>query len=97
MALTAVQQNVASEMQTLASDILSIKNRLAVTVVMFLAEGMAQVVEADLQALPEFAHVTVVELVAAKGALNDINVSVGEYVVGSNATKLMRIVRGVPK
>jgi hypothetical protein len=96
-ALIPVQQNIATEIQTLAQDILVIKNRLAISVAMFGAEGMASLADADLQALPEFAHVTVQELTAAKNALDAINTAVGEYVAGTNATKLMRVVLRVPK
>ena len=97
MALQNVQQNVASEMQSLAEELLVIKNRLAICVAMYAAEGMAAVVEADLQALPEFAHVAVTELTAAKNALDSINTAMGEYVAGTATTKLMRIIRRVPK
>jgi hypothetical protein len=74
-----------------------LKNRVAVAVAMFPAENMGQITDADLQAYPEFAHVTVQELTAAKNALDAINTAIGEYVAGSNATKLMRVVRRVPK
>ena len=97
MALQAVQQNLASEIQTLASEIIAIKNRLSVVVAMYAAENMAAIVDADLQSLPEFAHVTVAELTAAKNALDAINTTIGEYVAGTNAVKLMRIVRSVPR
>ena len=96
-ALLPVQQNVASEMQSLAEDILVIKNRIAVAVAMYGAEGMTTLADVDLQALSTFAHVTVAELTAAKNALDAINTEIGEYVAGTNATKLMRIALRVPK
>ena len=58
---------------------------------------MATIVESDLQSLPEFAHVTVAELTAAKNAIDAINTTIGEYTAGTNAVKLMRIVRSVPR
>jgi len=92
-----VQKNVASEIQALALDILKIKNRLAVAVAMYAAEGMATLTDADYAELSELAHVTVAEMTAAKNALDAINTSIGEYTVGTNATKLMRVVNVVPR
>lgn len=97
MAMQNVQKNVASEMQAIASQILGIKNRLSVVVAMYSAEGMAQLTDADLKELTEFAHVTIGEMTAAKNALDAINVAIGDYAAGTNATKLMRVVNGVPK
>ncbi len=97
MAMTNVQKNIASEVQALASDLLRIKNRLAVAVAMYASEGMAQLADADYAELPEFAHVTVAEMTAAKNALNDINTALGEYAAGTAVTRLMRVVNKVPK
>lgn len=92
-----VQKNVASEMQALATDLLKIKNRLAVAVAMYASEGMASLTDADYADLSELAHVTVAEMTAAKNALNEINTALGEYTTGTAATRLMRVVNVVPK
>lgn len=92
-----VQKNVASEIQALASDMLRIKNRLAVAVAMYASEGMASLTDADYAELPELAHVTVTEMTAAKNALNEINTALGEYTTGTAAIRLMRVVNVVPK
>jgi len=92
-----VQKNVASEIQALATDLLKIKNRLAVVVAMYASEGMASLTDADYAELAELAHVTVAEMTAAKNALNEINTALGEYTVGTAATRLMRVVNVVPK
>jgi len=92
-----VQKNVASEIQTLATDMLKIKNRLAVAVAMYASEGMASLTDADYAELAELAHVTVAEMTAAKNALNETNTALGEYTVGTAATRLMRVVNVVPK
>lgn len=97
MAMLNVQKNVASEMQELAEQTIALKNRYAVAVAMFNAEGMSSLTDADLQTLPELAHVTILELTAAKNALDAINTAIGDYSAGTNATKLMRIVRVIPK
>lgn len=92
-----VQKNVASEIQTLAGDMLRIKTRLAVAVAMYASENMASLTDADYAELAELAHVTVAEMTAAKNALNEINTALGEYTTGTAATKLMRVVNVVPK
>jgi len=92
-----VQKNVASEIQTLASDMLKIKPRLALAVAMYASEGMATLTDADYAELAELAHVTVAEMTAAKNALNEINTALGEYTTGTAATRLMRVVNVVPK
>ena len=92
-----VQKNVASEMQAIATDILRLKNRLAVVVAMYGAESMATLTDADYAELSELAHCTVAEMNAARAALNDINTALGEYVAGTAVTRLMRIVNVVPR
>jgi hypothetical protein len=91
-----VQQNILTEMQTIGRQMLALKNRLTVIVAMYQAENMSTLTDADIQVLPDFAHVTAQELTAAKNALEAINIAVGEYAAGTNATKLMRIVDQVP-
>lgn len=97
MAMLNVQKNVASEIQSLAADMLKIKNRLAVAVAMYASEGMGSLTDADYAELPELAHVTVGEMTAAKNALNEINTALGEYTPGTAAIRLMRVVNVVPK
>jgi len=92
-----VQKNVASEMQAIAADVLRLKNRLAVVIAMYQAEGMAGLADADYSELSEFAHVTVTEMTAARNALNEVNTALGEYAAGTAVTRLMRIVNVVPK
>jgi hypothetical protein len=92
-----VQKNVASEMQAIAADVLRLKNRLAVVISMYQAEGMATLTDADYAELAEFAHVTVTEMSAARNALSEMNTALGEYAAGTAATRLMRIVNAVPK
>ena len=97
MSMNNVQKNVASAIQDLAEELLATKNRLAIVVAMYAAEGMTSLTDGDLQELAEFAHVTVAELTAAKNALGEVNTALGEYVAGTAATRLMRVARIVPK
>jgi hypothetical protein len=57
---------------------------------------MASLTDADYLAMPDFAHITVVEMTAAKNALDAINTAIGEYATGTAAQKLARIVSRVP-
>jgi hypothetical protein len=97
MAMQNVQKNLAARMQTLAIDLIAIKTSLAVTIAMYAAENMATLTDADYAELAEFAHVTVAEMTAAKNALSEANVTLGEFVPGSVVTRLMRIINVVPK
>jgi hypothetical protein len=96
MSTTIVQKNILVEMQQIATEQLSLKNRLAAVVAMWSAENMAALTDQDLLDLPEFAHVTAQELVAAKNGMDAISTAIGEYAAGTPATKLLRIVRTVP-
>jgi len=84
-------------MQSLAVDLIAIKTGLSVTIAMYAAENMATLTDADYQELAEFAHVTVAEMTAARNALSEANVTLGEFVPGSVVTRLMRIINVVPK
>lgn len=95
--LMNVQKNIATELQQISVELLIIKNRLAIVGKMYATENMAQLADADLQALPEFAHVTIAELNGANNAVEAINTAMGEYIAGTNTTKLMKIVPVVPK
>ena len=97
MAMQNVQMNVAVEVQDLASEFLKLKNRLAVVIAMYAAEGMANLTDADYAALGEFQHVTVGEMTGAKNALSEINVAMGEYAVGTAVTRLMKVIKAVPR
>jgi hypothetical protein len=55
------------------------------------------VADVDIQAITGFAHVTASELQAAKGALDTLATTIGEYTAGTPATKLIKIVPNIPK
>src|SRR3990172_8015081 len=96
MALTTVQINLADAMQQTAQTLLSEQGKMKAITAMWVTEGMNSLTDADLQALASFAHVTVVELTAAKNAMDAVITTIGEYAAGTNATKLVRIVGNVP-
>jgi hypothetical protein len=96
MSTTVVQKNVLVEMQQIAQQQLVLKNRLAAVVAMWSSESMNTITDDDLRELPEFEHVTSVELTAAKNGMDAIATAIGEYATGTAATKLLRIVSSVP-
>ena len=96
MALTNVQKNVLDEMQTLAKMVIALKSRARNAVEMYGNEGLANVADADIQALASFAGVTAQELQGAKGALDTVATAIGEFVAGTPATKLIKICDNVP-
>ncbi len=96
MTASMVQQNILTEMQSIATTQLNLKSRLEAIVAMWAAESMADLTDADLQELAEFQHVTAQELAASKNAMDAIATAIGAYAAGTPATKLLRIVMQVP-
>lgn len=97
MALTIAQQNVVSEFQMLASDLIKAKYRMIALVQMYVNESIVTVTTEDLQQYPEFAHITASELQDAAGALAAVNTTIGDFGAATNAAKLVKIVTAVPK
>lgn len=96
MSANNVQKNILSKMQSVSVEQLQLKTAEEELVAMWTAENMNQLTDADLAELAEFAHVTAAELQAAKGAMDTISTAIGAYVVGTPATKLLKIVNVVP-
>jgi len=95
MALSLIQQNVLSRIQTLAAEQVNSKAELLQLIGMYGNEFPSPPIDADLQLYPSLAHVTSAEFVAATVALAAINTTLGEFnVAGSNVVKLLKIVGG---
>lgn len=97
MAMTQVQKNVISEMQTMASELLSIKGRMTSLTAMYANEGIAALTDADFAVIAPFAHILAAELQAAGAALVAVNTALGDWTPTSNVAKLLKIVTAVPK
>ena len=97
MATTIVQRNVLSEIQAIASELLSIKARMVSITAMYINEDLGSLTDADFAALAEFAHITATEFRAAGAALVAVNTALGDYSPTSNVARLLRIVKAVPK
>jgi len=97
MPLTIAQQNVVSELQIMASDVVRTKYRMIALVQMYTNEAIGSLTTEDLQIYAEFAHMTATELQEAAAALAAINTTIGDFGAASNAAKLLKIVKAVPK
>jgi predicted TIM-barrel enzyme len=63
---------------------------------MYATENIATLTDADIQTLPELAHVTVAELTAAKNGMDSLVTAMGGYTTGSVATRMAKIVKNLP-
>lgn len=97
MAMTIAQQNIASEIQKISSELVSIKGRMTALTQMYTNEGMGNLTDADFATYPEMAHVTGVEFQGAGAALVAINTTLGDWSANSNVAKMLKILKGMPK
>lgn len=97
MPLTIAQQNVVSELQIIASEIIRTKYRMIALVQMYTNESIGSLTTQDLQEYADFAHMTYLELQDAAAALAAINTTIGDFSAATNAAKLLKIVKAVPK
>ena len=91
-----VQQNIATEIQSIARELIVIKGRLTTITLMWANEGMGALPDEDFAAIGSFAHITAAEFLAAATALAAIDSTLGTNAT-SNWAKLVKIVDGVPK
>lgn len=95
MAMTNVQQNVVSEIQKIASELISIQARLTTISAMYSNESIGSLTDADFAAYEPFKHILASEFAAAAGALVAVNTTLGTNST-SNWAKLLKIVDIVP-
>ena len=91
MATTPVQKNIIRELVFLSKVAIAYKTRVRNVVEQYANEGVAQLLDADIQALPGLEGVTSNELQAAKGAHDAMATAAGEYVAGTPLTKFAKV------
>lgn len=96
MAMTYVQTQICTEVQTIAEELLSIRGRLTTITEMYGNENIVALDDDAFAAVPRFAHITAAEFGAAAGALVAINTALGTG-AGSNSAKLLKIAQKVPR
>lgn len=96
MAMTNVQKNVATELQTIASELISMQSRCTMLASMWTNESMAALIDADFAEFAPFAHVTSAEFTTAATAIAAVNTTLNAG-TPSNWSKMLKIVPGVPR
>lgn len=96
MAMNSTQQNVASELQTIASQLILMQSRCTMLALMWTNEGMAALTDQDFAELAPFAHVTTAEFTAAATAIAAVNTTLNAG-TPSNWSKMLKIVQAVPR
>lgn len=96
MAMTNVQQNIVSEMQTMASQLVTVQSRCTLLAAMYTNEAIGSLTDADFAAIPSFAHIVAAEFQAAAVAIAAINTALNAG-TPSNWSKMLKITEGMPK
>ena len=96
MAVTKLQANIIDKIADVSLKVLSVLEEVPTIAQYFSAEGIANLTIEDLATLPELAHMTPVELTAAKNALNELYTAGGGYAVGTIMTRLSKVTKNLP-
>lgn len=96
MAMTNAQKNGVSEMQAMASLLVSARSKATLLSEIYVNEELASLTDEDFAEVPGFAHITAVEFAAAAAAINSIVTSLN---AGTPAawTRMPKIVETMPK
>ena len=90
-----IQLNVLDKIQKLALNFVDDRAELTKLIGMWGNEFSVVPETAELQEIPQFAHMTKAELTAAAGALLAVSTALGEFnEANSNVVKLLKIVKG---
>lgn len=83
MALTAQQQNFLSDLTTLSADTIELLHRISELKARYFLNGMnTSLQDADLLALPTFAHLTAAKVTNAITAITTVETALGDTVSG---------------
>jgi hypothetical protein len=96
MAMTNVQKNIASELQVMASQLISVQSRCTLLAAMYTNENMGALTDADFAEIAPFAHITAAEFAAAAVAIAAVNTALNSG-TPPNWSKMLKIVEGMPK
>jgi len=96
MTMTNAQKNGVSEMQAMASLLVSARSKATLLSEIYVNEGLASLTDEDFAEVPSFAHITATEFQAAAVAINSIVTSLD---AGTPAawTRMLKIVETMPK
>ena len=92
-----VQQNILTAMQSMAIQLIELRYQLALVSQMWTNELMVNLLDADIQSLPEFSGVTAAEALGCKQAFDALVTTFGDPgTSGTNAYKMLKIANKVP-
>jgi len=91
MATTPVQKNIIKELVFLSKVAIAYKTRVRNVVEQYGNEGVASLLDADIQALPGLEGVTAQELQQAKASHDAMATAAGEYVAGTPLTRFAKV------
>ena len=96
MAMTNAQKNGVSEMQAMASLLVSARTKATLLAEIYTNEALASLTNEDFAAIPSFAHITAAEFQAAALAINTIVTALNAGTPAAWA-KMLKITEAMPK
>lgn len=96
MAMTNVQKNVASELQAMAAQLVTVQSRATLLAAMYTNEGMGSLTDADFAEIAPFAHITAAEFGQAALAIAAIVTALNAG-TPANWAKMLKITETMPK
>lgn len=96
MAMNNAQKNAISEMQALASLLVTARSKATLLSEIYTNEGLGSLTNEDFAVIPQFAHITATEFQAASVAIAAIVTALNAGTPAAWA-KMLKIVEGLPK
>lgn len=96
MAMTNVQKNIASELQTMAAQLVLVQSRATALAAMYANESMGSLQDADFAEIAPFAHITAAEFGAAAAAIAAVVATLNAG-TPANWAKMLKITETMPK
>lgn len=91
-----VQKNIASELQSMAAQLVLVQSRATLLASMYTNEGMGSLTDADFAEIAPFAHITAAELAAAVVAIASVVTALNAGTPSAWA-RMLKITQTMPK
>lgn len=96
MAMNNAQKNAISEMQAMASLLVTARSKATLLSEIYTNEGLGSLTNEDFAAIPAFAHITATEFQAAAQAINAVVTTLNAG-TPANWAKILKITETMPK
>ena len=96
MAMNNAQKNAISEMQAMASLLVTARSKATLLSEIYTNEGLGSLTNEDFVEVPAFAHITAAEFAAAAAAINSIVTALNAG-TPANWAKILKITETMPK